>query len=388
VTRVAWILCEHATRSERRRQGLEQLARILGQRGMKPEIQDLGDRLSSARPKPRPPAGSFTPSNHIDDLESSRAKSRDVAAFLHSADGTPADVTMMIIASASATLIAGAAQWLGGTGIRPAVALLFDHGDRQTLAPTSLQASLLARSLRDLVRATGQRPWMAATHEELAQALKELTGWPCPLSPVLERHDEAVAHATNFCSTTPVALISNADDVQSAFAVPEIATELLRAPSVTLAMSSQDLERSYPLRRLYETGRIDMITEDWALRTTGLGLAAAILVLPRSGYRARISARFSSFASIGIPMVVPSNTWMADRIACGDAMGLAYDHDSTASVTGAASTLMRELVSWKAAAAAVAPMWTKRASLDPLVDAILAYRAVFVPGPRGKVASG
>lgn len=339
---------------------------------MRCEVRNLEGRSISNAANADPSDASSIGAERADDLESFDAMCGSVCDFLLNAGRTPPELALLVVVSASPALVGGVARWLGGTGTgtKPSIALLFDYGDQQILASSTLRAGMLVASLRHLVRATGSRPLIAAAHEELASALRDLTGWPCPVHPDPERREGSVGSTANRGAGTRVALFSNVQDAQSAFAIPEIASELLRHDGMTLKMSDRDVARSFVLRRLHEGGRVELTTDDRISLGEGDDLAAAILVLPRTVYRARTSARFASFAGSGIPMVVPSDTWMADRVGCGNAMGLTYAYDTTASVVDAASILIRELDAWRAAASAVAPLWSRREAFERFMDVI------------------
>lgn len=375
MSRVAWILCDHWSVSKRDRNGLDRLAQSLERRGLRCEILNLQRPVVSDAANADPSAESSIGTTSADDLESFDATCGYVCEFLLDAGRAPPDLALLVVVSASPALVGGVARWLEetGTGTKPLVALLFDYGDRQILASSSLRVGMLVASLRRLVRATGSRPLIAAAHDELASALRDLTGWPCLVHPGPERRKGAASSVAKRVAGMRVALVSNAHDAQSAFAIPEIAIELLRHQGIVLTMHDCDVARSFALRELHGGGRIEPTIDDRTSPARGDDVAAAILVLPRNVYRARISARFASFAGSGIPMVVPSDTWMADRIGCGDAMGLTYPHDTTASVVGAASTLIRELDAWRTAASAVAPLWGRREPFERFMDGILEH---------------
>lgn len=378
MSRVALILRDRWSVSERDRNGLDRLAQSLERRGLRCEILNLDGGAAPDTANAGPSAAASIKTGRANDLESFDATCGYVCDFLHDAGRTPSDLALIVVVSASPTLVGGVARWLGGTGAqtKPAVVLLFDDGDRQVLASSSLKAGMLVASLRHLVGATRRRPLIAAAHDELASALQDLTGWQCLVHPDHERREGAVSPMPNSAAGMRIALTSNVHDAQSAFAIPEIASELLRHEGIILMMPDWDVARSFVLRRLHEVGRVELTIDERMSPARDNDLAAAILVLPRNVYRARTSARFASFAGSGIPMVVPSDTWMGDRIGCGDAMGITYAHDTTASVVDAASTLIRELDAWRTAASAVAPLWSRREPFERFMDHIVEHGTV------------
>jgi glycosyltransferase involved in cell wall biosynthesis len=85
--------------------------------------------------------------------------------------------------------------------------------------------------------------------------------------------------------------------------------------------------------------------------------AADMLLLPyrRLRYAERTSGPFTLAAAIGRPAVVPSGTWMADRIARKQAAGIAYKRD--AAIFDALAAAVDRLSLLQAQAVKLAPRW-------------------------------
>lgn len=365
MTRSALIICDLHGRSHRYRLSLHLLAALLEKRGLLAEVQDI------ASSSPRVLLDGCTQDGLVGppggDLEHHEERCQAVADSLRQMAPRASTLDLVVVASACATTIEGVARWISRTGSNATIALLFDHGDSITLGAGTSLAGLLAWSLRSLVRVTKRRPVLLATHEDLSLTLQRLTGQTCMTVAPVSQHIEADGPATERSTRGGIALLSDASDERSAFAVPEIATELLRDPSLRLSLAEADVKRSYALRRLQEDGKVSSVRDG----RFDVIPSAAIMVLPRGPYRQRTSRRFSALVGSGVPMIVPSDTWMAERVRRGDAAGLCFEQDTTASVLAATRIMLRNLSSWQAVAAVLAPVWLERTSMQRLADALV-----------------
>lgn len=107
--------------------------------------------------------------------------------------------------------------------------------------------------------------------------------------------------------------------------------------------------------------------------------SADIILLPYDGpaYGQRSSGLLGEALALGIPSVVPSNTWMADAgsdrvVAFGNAAG----------ILPAIETMLRNLPELTAAARAGAPAWRRRHSPETLLDTLLAPVSQTLPSGR------
>ena len=95
-------------------------------------------------------------------------------------------------------------------------------------------------------------------------------------------------------------------------------------------------------------------------------LANDILLMPYTGrdYALTPSGPFCEGAASGLPMVVPRQTWMGDRLADGSGAGTVFDSLALDDVVGACVRAVDNLGALKAQAAARAPAWLAGRSLD------------------------
>ncbi len=103
--------------------------------------------------------------------------------------------------------------------------------------------------------------------------------------------------------------------------------------------------------------------------------SADIILLPYNGpaYGQRSSGLLGEALALGIPLVVPGNTWMADA---GAERVVAFEN--AAGILPAIETMLRNLPTLTAAARAGAPVWRKRHSPERLLDTLLAPVSISV----------
>jgi glycosyltransferase involved in cell wall biosynthesis len=97
-------------------------------------------------------------------------------------------------------------------------------------------------------------------------------------------------------------------------------------------------------------------------------LASSDLVLfpyERIPYRQRASGIFSEAVLAGLPVVVPSGTWMAEQVAAAAAAGVVYEGDGPAVIAGAVAECVAALPELAAPARERAPAWRRTQSLEP-----------------------
>jgi len=97
--------------------------------------------------------------------------------------------------------------------------------------------------------------------------------------------------------------------------------------------------------------------------------SADIILLPYDGpaYGQRSSGLLGEALALGIPLVVPANTWMADA---GSDRVVAFEN--AAGILPAIETMLRNLPELTATARAGAPAWRRRHSPERLLDTLMA----------------
>lgn len=102
----------------------------------------------------------------------------------------------------------------------------------------------------------------------------------------------------------------------------------------------------------------------------GLFTAADLVLCPyaRLPYKQRPSGVLGEAVLSGLPVVVPSGTWLAEQVAGGMATGVVYDGDDPDAVAAAIAACVAELPALQALARERAPAWQRRHSLEPFLD--------------------
>jgi glycosyltransferase involved in cell wall biosynthesis len=127
--------------------------------------------------------------------------------------------------------------------------------------------------------------------------------------------------------------------------LPDIVRAALsRRPDLRFVIQVNEIESNGDLMALEKLRQVKLVKgwlEDDAF--AALIQAAAALLLPyrRDRYAENISSPFAFAAAYGRPAIVPSGTWMAERIARKQAAGVAYKRDE-AVIDAIAVTLDRQ----------------------------------------------
>jgi glycosyltransferase involved in cell wall biosynthesis len=110
----------------------------------------------------------------------------------------------------------------------------------------------------------------------------------------------------------------------------------------------------------------------------GLFAAADLMLFPysRIPYKQRPSGIFSEAVLSGLPVVVPSGTWLAEQVEEGAAAGVVYEGDEPEAVATGLARCIADLPALQAQARERAPAWRRRHSLETFLDWFEAQIAV------------
>ncbi len=107
-------------------------------------------------------------------------------------------------------------------------------------------------------------------------------------------------------------------------------------------------------------------------RTGYLSLFAAadLMLFPyaRIPYQQRPSGILSEAVLSGLPVVVPSGTWLAEQVEAGAAAGVIYEGDTPAAVAAGLERCIADLPALRALARERAPAWRRSQSMEPFLD--------------------
>jgi glycosyltransferase involved in cell wall biosynthesis len=241
---------------------------------------------------------------------------------------------------------------------------------RQVAEFRLLAAELAARG------PAAQRRLLFACHTPGLQAeLLSLLGTRVLLSPMAEL-DSGISPAAPRAPQTPrVAIVGGAR--------PEKGFDLLPA----IVAASRERTAAVFLLQLFNE---QLAPEEWdALRrlATEPGVEAAHGQLDRAGYLAlfaaadlmlfpyaripykhRPSGIFGEAVLSGLPVVVPSGTWLAEQVEMGAAAGVIYEGDTAHAVAAGLERCIGDLPALRALARERAPAWRRSQTLEPFLD--------------------
>lgn len=105
-----------------------------------------------------------------------------------------------------------------------------------------------------------------------------------------------------------------------------------------------------------------------------------LLPYARIPYRQRASGVLIEAAAAGLPVVVPSGTWLAEQVESGDAAGTIYAGDDPASIAAAVRRCSEALPALSRHSAERARSWREHHSVDAVLDWVEAAIAARGPG--------
>ena len=115
----------------------------------------------------------------------------------------------------------------------------------------------------------------------------------------------------------------------------------------------------------------------------------ALFPYQRIPYRQRASGILSESILAGLPVVVPSGTWLAEQVASGAAAGVIYEEDDVESIAAAVWRAADDLARLSARARERVETWRESQTMDPFLDwleGVIAVRSAAeaaVSPPRG-----
>ncbi len=105
----------------------------------------------------------------------------------------------------------------------------------------------------------------------------------------------------------------------------------------------------------------------------------ALLPYRQERYAMRTSGVFSQATAYGVPVVVPSRTWLSDAVQTGQAAGVLFDEWSAPAIALAVVQAMDHLDQLTASAAAVAPAWRLKNSPGTVLCSMMAALGIPLP---------
>jgi glycosyltransferase involved in cell wall biosynthesis len=270
---------------------------------------------------------------------------------------------LLWIPTARAREIAGFADWLLKHAVRPRVVLGF-HRLMRPMEPGSVEGLIHRLAARRLVEAVGRDHILIYTnHYRVARHMAAAMNFAVHLAPMPLFYDPPALGAKP--PTLPngkgplVACVGVPRPDKSGLPLPDIVREALRRRAdLRFVIQVNGAENNSALMTLERMPQVQLVKtwlDDGAF--VALIQAADMLLMPyrRDRYAERTSGPFSFAAAYGRPAIVPSGTWMAERIARKQAAGIAYKRD--AAVIDALTVAADRLPALQEQAARLAQRW-------------------------------
>jgi glycosyltransferase involved in cell wall biosynthesis len=105
-------------------------------------------------------------------------------------------------------------------------------------------------------------------------------------------------------------------------------------------------------------------------------LDLAILPYDRWFYGQAVSGIFTLLAGIGVPCVVPSSTWMSDRITADETVGVVYEGNSAEDISARVEGAIVNIAQIASACRARSKHWREKYSGDAVVGEIIKFASI------------
>ena len=231
--------------------------------------------------------------------------------------------------------IAGFADWLLKHEARPQVVIGF-HLFMRPMEPGSVEGLVHRLATNRLIEAVGhERIFPYATNLPLARRLAAAMRLGIYLAPLPHFYGPPAA------PVAPPPLPPGDGPLIASVGVPRarklgvplpdiVRSALSRHPDLRFVIQVNEVESNGDLTALEKLRQVKLVKgwlEDDAFAALIQAADALLLPYQRDRYAENISGPFAFAAAYGRPAIVPSGTWMAERIARKQAAGIAYKRD-------------------------------------------------------------
>ncbi|TGX48667.1 hypothetical protein E5A73_20875 [Sphingomonas gei] len=307
-------------------------------------------------------------------LQAYRIGRERFAADLHGIHDALTNTDLFILPTASSRELSGLALWLTEVGQRSRIAAIFHWGGTRGYESGSLEAALLRQAAREVDKAKPLATWFGATQNSLAQALEGPLGRAVQVTPSLTFFCEGASGSPR-SSRIRIGIMGGVRREKGAGLLDKIAVLLGRDERIELIIQCHGVDRSsWLLARLAGQPNVTLLHE-WLDEDAMLSMCAsldlAILPYDRWVYGQAISGVFTLLAGVGVPSVVPSSTWMSDRIAADETAGVVYHRSSAEEVADSVRYAITQLDNLSLACKIKSEAWRMRYSADSITKELL-----------------
>jgi glycosyltransferase involved in cell wall biosynthesis len=275
----------------------------------------------------------------------------------------PSDV--LLINSLRHWSIGTVVQWLErlGTGRAPKVILILHY----TPFPESNLSDLAAEAYKEAFKLIADSPMrsrlaLCTDSERLRTEYRSLSDLPITLVPV--PHCAAPPARVKSDSSISIVFAGEARSDKGFGLLPSAIREILKRtpnPDLVFNIQAHRPEASqvvYELDILADT-RVNILSEPLSEREYETFMANADLVLIpylENPYKAQTSGVYCEAAALGIPVIVPAGTWMADQVTKNGG-GVLFTPGDAGSLADACLQAIQDHALLRSAATRAAPSW-------------------------------
>jgi glycosyltransferase involved in cell wall biosynthesis len=304
-------------------------------------------------------------------------RSKSFAEDLSAASFEIRDDDLLIMPSAAAAELAGLGVHLRAIRQNPRLAAIFHR------AGSMAQGSVAAATLRLAVQAepiSSGRTWFGATTPELQAVLSPVLAQPVEPAPWVNWFLED-AHEAPEDGVVRVGFLGTLRTEKGSAAISPL-VHALAQPDATrrFVIQVHGLPKiPQDIAALADRADVELLTEwlpDEAMDRLVRSMDLLILPYDRSVYRTAASGLLTLAGAYGVPVVMPSDTWMSAQLEAGRVAGFAYEEDPVSSIAAAAERALQALPELRRRARSQVDYWLQNYSGRGLVERIFSWAEV------------
>jgi hypothetical protein len=315
-------------------------------------------------------------------LEDFSVGSAVVAKDLEASGLRPKYGDLIFLPTATPRELAGICKWISTFSqcdeTWSTIAAIFHWGTAESLRADTQSADLF-RAAADLVDAARPRLcWLGATHNSLREGLGTIFRRPVHLVPSMSFFPRPcnVSKPQSHPTSHPLLAFLGGARLAKGIAIIPHFLQLAADEELPARLIIQCHGMAAGNRRLDRfRSRSVIVIDRWLPpdQFNALLMSAAAVVLPydEGTYRSMVSGVFTMATAMSKPCIVPSGTWMSERILEGDAAGVIYEPGGASSLMGAVKQFLSNIDHLTALAEELKAAWRRKYSAETVVQTIL-----------------